>query len=300
MYSSSTALLICAAALSSSTLLGQSLSVLKKADSNYWVEASAPANNPHTLQASADLRRWVDIRSGVEAGYSLQLTNAGISQRYFRLMPSTSAPPIRVLLIGDSMTADCCGWGRGIYGYFNENATVVNYATPWASTRIFLQSAELEKMLLIEPDYVLIQYGFIDGGSDENSNTTLEQFEANLRTIVQTVRGFHGVPIMITLHALRSWDENGRVKPGWQERNAVTRRVAADLKTHLIDLYQITLDLFNELGPSGTAFMEFAPGDTMHFSQAGGEYISRIIVNALPSALGPYLTTAVFDPPLRP
>jgi lysophospholipase L1-like esterase len=302
----STVLLLCAA-LSASAALGQSLSIMKKAQTNYWVEASAPPDNPYALEASGNLHLWVGIQDQVQGQYSSQFDGAGVSQRYFRLTPSTPpAPPIRVMLIGDSMTADCCGWGAGIYGYFKPNATVVNYATAWASTKIFLKSAEMDKMLLIKPDYVLIQYGFMDlsWGADlaPDTYTTLQEFADNLRTIVQTVRGFNGVPILITLHAARLFDANGKVIPQWQDRNDVTKAVAAELQTPLIDLNQLTTDLFNQLGPTGTDFMHWAggaPNDVMHLSPLGAQYVSQLVVNALPDGLGPYLI-GIFDPPPKP
>src|SRR5882672_9734733 len=143
--SSPTALLICLI-LSASAAFGQSLSI-KKVDTNYWIEASAPADIPHTLQASDNMHLWVDIHEDVQEDYKFAFDNTGVSQRYFRLPPSAPpAPPIVVMLIGDSMSADCCGWGGGIYGYFKPNATVVNYSQPWTSSKVFLQSAEMDKM----------------------------------------------------------------------------------------------------------------------------------------------------------
>jgi lysophospholipase L1-like esterase len=301
-------LLLCAA-LHISAAFGQSLSIIRKAQTNYWIDASAPQDNSYALQASGNLHLWVGIQDPVQGQYSSQFDGTGVSQRYFRLTPSApAAPPIRVLLIGDSMTADCCGWGAGIYGYFKPNATVVNYATAWASTKVFLKSAEMDKMLLIKPDYVLMQYGFMDmsWGADAapDTYTTDQEFADNLRAIVQIVRGFNGVPILITLHAARIFDANGQVipQPQWQERNDVTKAVAAELQTPLIDLYQLTTDLFNRLGPSGTAFMHWAggaPGDVMHLSPLGAQYVSQLIVNALPDSFGPYLT-GIFDPPPKP
>jgi lysophospholipase L1-like esterase len=298
--SSSMALLICTAALTMTAGFGQSLSI-RKGESNYWIEATAPANNPHTLQASANLHLWVDIRESVQEPYSFAFDKAGVSQRYMRLIPlPPPTPPIRVLLIGDSLAADCCGWGRGMYGYFKPNATVINYASPRTSSKGFLQSAEMDKMVLIRPNYVLIQFGFVDEGSDPDRSTTLEEFATNLRTLVQTVRGFNGVPILITLHPPRAWDENGKVIPAWEPRNAVTRQVAAELKTPLVDLYQGAMELYNELGPSSADFMHFGgPGDAMHFSQLGGQYVSRVVLNDLPDAFGPYLT-GILEPPPEP
>jgi lysophospholipase L1-like esterase len=297
-------LLTCAAVFYGSTALGQSLSIIRKGATNYAVEATAPANNPHSLQASENLRLWVDVRSEVKEPYSLDLDNSASTRRYYRLIPRPSAPePIRLLIISDSMASDCCGWGGGIYDYFNQNVTVVNYAMAWAGTKVFLQSAEMEKMMLIKPNYVLMQYGFIDGGTDADRSTTLPEFEANLRTIIDAVRSFNGVPVLITLHAARLWDENGKVIPTWQERNEITKRLAAELKTPLIDLYEVTEDLFNDLGPTGTAFMHFdplGPEDFMHFSTLGAKWIARIVANDLPPELGPYLSPTIFDPPPKP
>jgi lysophospholipase L1-like esterase len=301
MRSLSLSLLICAA-LASSAAFGQSLSIIKGGESNYWIEASAPANNPQTLQASANLHLWADILDPVQGQYSSQLDGMAVAQRYFRLVPSAPpAPPIVVMLLGDSTTADYTGWGGGMYGYFKPNATVVNYAMPADSTSEFLQqSDELDKMLLVEPNDVLIAYGLVDASSgDPDRFTTLEEFQTNLVTICQIVRGFQGVPILVTLLATRNFDESGMVSPLFPDRTAVIKEVAAELQTPLIDLSQLSVDLFNQLGPSGTQFMNYSSSDHVHLSPAGAVIVARLVVNALPDALGPYLT-GIFDPPPVP
>src|SRR5690242_18037613 len=117
--------LLISAALSANAVVGQTLALVQKPDSNYWIQASAPVNNSHVLQASENLHLWVDIHDNIQEPYSVRFDTTGVSQRYFRLIPSLPpAPPIRVLLIGDSMTQDGSGWGGGIYGYFKQNATV--------------------------------------------------------------------------------------------------------------------------------------------------------------------------------
>jgi lysophospholipase L1-like esterase len=300
--------LICAA-LCASSGFGQSLSVVKKAETNYWVEATAPANTPYALQASENLHLWVGLQDELQGPYSARLEGTNILRRFFRVTSPPPPPPphIRILMIGDSLTSDCCGWGQGIPQYFNANATVVNYAMAGESTKVFLKSAEMEKMLLIKPDYVLIQFGWVDEawGAEiaPDVYTSPAEFEENLRTIVQTVRGFNGTPIIVNVHAARVWDANGKVIPSFSERNAINKKVSDELHTQMIDLNKLTTDVWNELGPGILDIMHmpsFPPNDVMHVSVLGATVIARVVVNALPDNLGPYLKGGMFDKPVIP
>ena len=200
---SSVLLLLCLALLTTAAL-GQSLSVNRKSASEYGIEAAVPPNGRYVLQASGNLRLWVDLKDTVAGQLSYLFDTAGVSNRYFRLAPWTpSAPDITVALIGDSTVADLvsdggsfCGWGQGIYAYFKSNVHVVNLAWLGLSTKWFLGSEQFTKMLAIRPDYVLVQFGKVD---DEVPSTnpmavSFQEYADNLRSIVQTIRGFNGTP----------------------------------------------------------------------------------------------------------
>lgn len=313
LFSASTALIISAAILSTGAVFGQSLSI-KKGDTNYLIEATAPPGAPQTLQASANLHLWIDAQNDIQDTYEFPFDTTEVSQRYFRLAPSVPpAPDIRIMLLGDSLVNDCCGWGPGFTPYFKPNATVINYAIGGYSTKIFLQSAEKDNMLLIKPDYVLINFGAFDEESGPAylnypaSYTTLDEYTDNLRTIGQLVLGFNGVPIFVTVHAAQMWDANGNLIPRWQDRNARMKQVAAELNAPLIDLNQLTTDLLKQLGESGSAFMHFDAGgptidgpiDVIHVSPLGARYVGKLLANAMPDYFGPYLT-GIFDPLPKP
>jgi lysophospholipase L1-like esterase len=282
---------------------GQSLSIAKKPDNNYWIQASAPADVPSTLQASENLHLWVDINSAVPQDLSFQFNNTDVTTRFIRLTPTPpEPPPIRVVLLGDSMVAECCGWGQAMPGYFKPSATVLNYAQAWTSTKVFLQSEELDKMLLVKPNYVLMQFGYSDYGPDPDRHSTAQEFADNLRQIIQIVRGFNGIPILITLHADRQWDAAGNLIEWDSPFNTITRDVAAEQHTPIVDLYKLSVELFKKLGQSGCAFMTYNPGnpaDGLHVSPLGAVYMSQLIAKALPDELGPYLL-GVLDPPPKP
>jgi lysophospholipase L1-like esterase len=274
----------------------QSLSI-KKVDGQYRIDASASAGNPHTLQASQNLGLWVDLHEGVEEEpYSMPFDETGVLLRYFRLTPAQEpAPPIRVMLIGDSMAADCCGWGPGLAGYFKPNVTYLNYAQPWTTTAVFLQSAEKDKMLLIKPDYVLIQLIYSDWGAP------VQEYTNNIRTIVEMIRGFNGTPILITLQSPRFWDEHGNLIMQDPSHNGNLRKIAKEMNVTLLDLYPLTVKLLNELGQAGAEFMKWPPQpeDGFHVSALGAVYVSRLVAGALPDYFGPYLTR-IFELPPKP
>jgi lysophospholipase L1-like esterase len=200
-------------------------------------------------------------------------------------------------MIGDSTVADFIsdgglfnGWGQGIYGYFKPTVQAVNLAMPMYSTKQFLNQAELTTMLKIKPDYVLVQFGWFDAYiNSPGIGTTLQEYAANLKTIVETIRGFNGIPILITPPILRQFDGNGKALPTVPERCAVVKEVAAELQVHLIDLQQLMIDLYSELGDSGSAYISSSDTDKGHYSAKGAQVIAGLVVNALPDSLGTYL-----------
>lgn len=280
-------------------VLSQSISIVRSGTNDYSIAAFAPAGKPQTLQESVNLRLWLDLREEVNGSLSQRISGEGVNARFYRLVPSAPPPPpIVVVLIGDSSVGDCCGWGRGIYDYFKSTARVVNLAMPRYSAKRFLREIEYTTMLTIRPEYVLIQFGWHDACLDcPGIGSSLPEYADNLRTILRSIRGFYGAPILVTAPPLRVFDAQGKVVPFLEDRVAVMRDVAAETQTPLIDLYQGVKTLFNGLGDRGSAYLTYE--DNTHFTPAGAPVIAGLVVNALPPSLGPYLT-GIFGPPLGP
>lgn len=272
---------------------------VRKSGSDYVIEASSAPEQPAALQVSHNMRLWIDLRENVTDAVSVPLDHAGEWQRYYRLVPQAEpAAPIRIMLLGDSMAADCCGWGSAMPDFLKENATFINYAEAWKNTRAFLDSPEMGRMRLVAPDYVLLNFAWSDGGA----GITGAQFRENLTTLGNEIRGFNGTPIFLTLHANRHFDTQGRLDPWEHQYNWIIREVAAALNAPLIDTYPITRKMFESFGPTGTAFFRWEPGgpeDTMHVSQLGAKYFARLFLREAPLSLAPYLK-GIFDTPPAP
>jgi lysophospholipase L1-like esterase len=193
-------------------------------------------------------------------------------------------------MIGDSTMADFAadlemfsGWGEGMHDEFKSNVRFVNLAIPLQSSETFLVSIQRQNLELIKPEFVIVQFGMVDVYPGDLS-TTLPEYEANLRTIVQLIRAFKGTPILVTPTPLRTFDSDGHVKPWLPDRCEVVRRLSSELQTYLIDLNTLVSDLYNELGPTDSAYISW-PGEGTHFSLAGAEVISDIVVDHLPAIL---------------
>jgi lysophospholipase L1-like esterase len=298
-------LLLLCMAVGADAAVGQSLSIVRRGENELWIEATAPPDTRYELQASGDLRDWVAINDEVWGQWSYRLDDAGISKRFFRLTAWTPPPPpIILMLIGESTVADLAnnnnwyaGWGQGIPGYLNSDVRVVNLAYPCVSTSMFLASAEKTKMLVVKPDFVLVQFGLLDWlGCNGQHKTTLQEYADNLRSIVQLIRGFNGTPILITSPVGRYFDDQGKVLIVMEDRRAVVREVAAELQTHLIDLGRLSLELYNELGDSASAYIS-CDRDRVHFSIEGARVIAGLVVNAFPDSLRAYVVSNVNPPP---
>jgi hypothetical protein len=97
----SSILLFCCMALFADAARGQSLSIIRKGKSELWVNAAAPLDTQYILQASRNLELWVDLNDEVSDQVSNRVDNAGVTERFFRLMPWTPpAPPITIVLLG--------------------------------------------------------------------------------------------------------------------------------------------------------------------------------------------------------
>ena len=107
-------------------------------------------------------------------------------------------------------------------------------------------------------------------------------------------------PILITPPVAREFDDQGAVIliPTFEQRCSIMKNVADELQTPLIDLNQMSIELFNKLGDSASAYIT-PPANPAHFSLPGAQVFAQMVVNALPDSLGTYLT-GIFDPLPKP
>jgi lysophospholipase L1-like esterase len=283
------------AVLLTNTAVGQSLAIYRNSTNKTWLEATSLLDIGYRFQASLDYKNWEDISDAASGPLSYRIDITKDAARFFRLRTwSTQDAPITLVMLGDSTVADYLanrsrfsGWGQGIYEYLKPNVRTVNLAVPLQSTKSFLYSIQRDNLVTIKPDFVLIQFGWTDSSPTADWQTSFTEYTANLKTIIQIIRDFNGTPILVTPTGPRWWDANGRISPVLEPRSQVMRNVAAESQTYLIDLSQLSINLYNELGQtkSTSTYISSGPGDETHFSLNGAEVIAGLVVNAFPGIL---------------
>src|ERR1035438_5924866 len=75
---------------------------------------------------------------------------------------AAAAPPVKVVLVGDSTVNDEGGWGPGFRASFGPGVQVVNLALNGRSSKSFRDEGAWAKMAPEKPKRVLIQFGHND------------------------------------------------------------------------------------------------------------------------------------------
>jgi PelA/Pel-15E family pectate lyase len=165
---------------------------------------------------------------------------------------------IKVVLVGDSTVNDEGGWGPGFRASFGPEVQVVNLALNGRSSKSFRDEGAWAKVLPEKPDFVLIQFGHNDvpGKGPERETDPATSYRANMERFVEEVRAAGATPVLVASIVRRTFDAEGKFKPDSLVPYAeAVRRLAVERKVALIDLYTMTRDQTERLGPAGSEML---------------------------------------------
>jgi lysophospholipase L1-like esterase len=193
---------------------------------------------------------------------------------------------VRVVLAGDSTVTDTAGWGAAFAKRLGPDAECMNLAAGGQSSKSFRDAGRWKLALEAKPTFVLIQFGHNDmPGKGPNRETDPETtYRENLIRFVQEARAIGAQPILVTSMARRTFDK-GKIRGELKPYAEAVKKVAADERVPLVDLFTRSVELLDKLGPA--AADEFNPPakpgttDRPHLNAKGAEVMAGIIVEEL-------------------
>ena len=209
-------------------------------------------------------------------------------------------PPLRLTLVGDSTVASYApdspihGWGEFIQGRMRRRVQVRNVAVPGASSSSFLAEGRMDAALSEQPAVVLIQFGH----NDSFQAISPRQYQANLRRLIESARVHSAIPIVITPVQLRVF-RGDKFIPALQPYADAARQLAAQTSAPLIDLNNLSGQLFARLGPVKSEQLASPGGDKTHFNRLGAQAMAEIILREL-AKTGTPLTREIITPTFLP
>jgi lysophospholipase L1-like esterase len=243
----------------------------------------------------------------------LYLTAAAATQAYAQgdplraFDPSTAAArapgtTMRIDLIGDSTQTNNAGYGRGFCANLTPQVDCVNMAKGGASTKTFREQGLWERSLQTKPDYMLIQFGHNDLESKDHlpRQTTMAEYEANLRRYVEEARAAGIKPMLVTPLTRRYFEADGKIHSDLTAHAETMKRVAAEMKLPLIDLHHDSIAYLDRIGEKAGNTLAITKKDDdgktifdkTHLDWEGSYIFGRIVAvdmgNAVP-ALAKYV-----------
>lgn len=170
----------------------------------------------------------------------------------------------KIILVGDSTVALQGGWGPAFCAFHvAQNIVCLNLARGGRSSFSFraegswdLTQKEIRSGGYKET-YVLIQFGHNDQPGKPGRTTDLRaEYPANLARYVEETRAAGAIPVLVTPLTRRIF-KNGHLDDSLGPWAEATRKVAADLKVPLVDLYATSTEAVDAMGAAKAT--EFAP-----------------------------------------
>ena len=221
-------------------------------------------------------------------------------------MSCTQKEDIRLFVAGDSTAQSyrveqtlMRGWAQYLELFFDERVQVENRSMAGRSSKSFREEGRWNKILedLRKGDVVFIQFGHNDTSTKPERHASPADYRQNLRRFVQEVREREATPVLLTSIVLCTFNDSGQlVDRRLKEYPQIVRDLAAEEKVILIDMFRLSFDLLQELGPEEARklYMFLEPGedpsrpqgsnDDTHLRERGAKQLAALVAEEIRQA----------------
>ncbi len=201
---------------------------------------------------------------------------------------------IRIALVGDSTVTEESGWGKGFKVAAGDQVEVLNFAKGGRSSKSFRKEGHWKPPIESGASYMLIQFGHNDqpGKGPDRETDAQTTFRENMGNYVKEARAAGMKVVLVTSMVRRKFKDEGKIRSDLLPYVEGTQAVAKELDVPLIDLHDISIKFFNELGEEKTH--EFEPVnkkknednsesagyDSTHLNEKGSIAIGKLMASA--------------------
>lgn len=201
------------------------------------------------------------------------------------------------------------GWGAFLGDYMTDNVTIANHALAGRSSKSFYDQGRLQTILdAIQPgDYMLVQFAINDADYTKEEryaptcgnvdNPTAGSYEWYMTQYITGAQEKGATPILVTTTLSAKSYSNGKFVTSYDNYRDACKQLASKYKCPCIDLNQIMVDHYNQVGYDKAYSYHMAAvieggTDLTHFNDDGAKVIAGLVANAI-KALGIDLSAEV-------
>jgi lysophospholipase L1-like esterase len=215
----------------------------------------------------------------------------------------------------DEGTTDKRGWGMMFQQFFTSDVTINNRGKSGASSKSFYKEAgywNTVKTQIKAGDYVFVQFahndeknGGLDGDTviaktdplaDYRGTTAQGTFKFYLRAYINESRALGATPVLVTPMCRKYFSGNTITRTGRHDLGGnfglpesdhthdyvwAMKEVATEMNVQLIDLTEMTKNLYLSYGDQACTELLFCKDDSTHPNALGGTLVARLCAQAM-------------------
>jgi len=195
---------------------------------------------------------------------------------------------VKIAIAGDSTVStydsnDIAGWGQYINLFLKDNCKVYNNAVGGRSTKTFIEEGRWDKLLLLKPQFIFLQFGHNDSheANRHESTDADKDYKEYLRKYADDAKKISATMIFVTPVHRRMFLKDGKLRNELQKYADAMKAVSAEKNITCVDLHGSSGVMFEKLGVKGTENLFHSANDFSHFSQYGAYQIAKLISDEL-------------------
>jgi lysophospholipase L1-like esterase len=195
-----------------------------------------------------------------------------------------------VYVCGDSTVCDQPGenfasWGQMLTRFFKPDVVIANHAESGESLRDFINEKRWPKVLstMKAGDYMIVQMGHNDEKDKAPGAGAMTSYKTFLKQFVADTRAKGATPIIVSPMERRNF-KDGKITPSHGEYPDAVRQVAREDHVAFIDLTNLSVTLWETLGPEKAALAFAGSGDrrdTTHQDNYGAYELAKCIAQGI-------------------